>query len=76
MKTIKSLIFIAIFSLTNTANADWAQLLEDCGGHENHFELANEEHESSDTNNQNTDSPSLSDSNQPNRTNSNEKPNG
>ena len=76
MKTIKSLIFISIFSLTNSAYADWAQLLEDCGGHENYFGLANEDSDSPSTNNQNTSSPSLSDSNHPKNTDSSQQPKG
>ena len=49
MRTIYTImLFISFSVLSNTAHASWAQLLEDCGGHENHFELAEEENASKD----------------------------
>jgi len=37
------LLFTSILAFTNTVNANWAQILEDCGGHENHFNQEDEE---------------------------------
>jgi len=63
MRTIYTFMLLITFSVfSNVGHASWAQLLEDCGGHENHFELAEEqEHDSEDELSSSNSNPNQSD---------------